>query len=85
MPVADLLKENGDGDKPFPSPSSSRFALRKLNNLDPRISRQPLIYLLFEVLNGVAGECLNLVVLHRTANIQCRRSRFKLGHYRAPK
>jgi hypothetical protein len=28
-----------------------------------------LIYLLFEFLNRVAGEHLNLVVLHRTTNI----------------
>src|SRR5712692_3401535 len=39
MPVADLLKENAKGDKPFHSSSSARFALRKLNNLDPRIIR----------------------------------------------
>ena len=38
-PVAHLLKKNGDGDKPFHSSSSARFALRKLNNLDPRTSR----------------------------------------------
>jgi len=65
MPVAHLLKENGEGDKPFHSSSSTRFALHNLNNLDPRTSRQPLIYLFFEFLNSVAGERLNLVVLHR--------------------
>ena len=69
MPVADLLKENGKGDKPFHSSSAARFTLRKLNNLDPRIIRKPLIYLLFEFLNRVASKHLNLVVLHRTTNI----------------
>ena len=64
MPVADLLKENGKGDKPFHA-SSARFALPKLKNLNPRIIREPLIYLLFKFLNRVAGEHLNLVV-HRT-------------------
>jgi hypothetical protein len=69
--VAELLKENGKGDKPFRSSSSARFALLKLNNFNPRIIREPLIYLLFEFVNRVAGEHLNLVV-HRTTTYKDR-------------
>ncbi len=69
--VADLLKENGKGDKPFRSSSSARFALLKLNNFNPRIIREPLIYLLFEFVNRVGGEHLNLVV-HRTTTYKDR-------------